>query len=346
MVRVQRLTANEINNINLSGFIIYNTTSNQLYYNNGTSNILIIDNNVITDQIINFLSNVTLGIAQSNKVLTLDSNKNISGINSIQLIQPLDEIYGGTGSNVYNVGDILVADSSSTLKKLSVSSNNGDFLTTDSSSNIGISWNSNLFKNYIKFCDPTINSITSYTFEYLYAKVINNLSIENATIDLNTTGLNGIAVSQNLTGNVFPNTTSTTIVGTGTLFTNDFIVGDIINISGQYRRITSIVSNTSLVVDSLFTLLNTWTLAGTATMSTTQKKYGSKSLNATASTAYGNLVIGSISGFSALNSTWCIDFFFFLNATNANLALLTSTTGFSFTITYVSGSTRLALSLG
>lgn len=53
MVRLQQLSTTEINNINLSGFIIYNSTTNQLYYNNGTNNILIIDNNIITNQIIN-----------------------------------------------------------------------------------------------------------------------------------------------------------------------------------------------------------------------------------------------------------------------------------------------------
>lgn len=77
-----------------------------------------------------------------------------------------------------------------------------------------------------------------------------------------------------------------------------------------------------------------------------KKKFGAKSLNATAATAYANLVLGPISNFSATNSTWTIDFFFFLSATNANLAVLTSTTTFSFTITYVTASTRLALSLG
>lgn len=94
MVRLQQLSTTEINNINLSGFIIYNSTTNQLYYNNGTNNILIIDNNIITNQIINYLSNVTLGIAQSNKVLTLDTSKNVTGINSITLETPLDETYG------------------------------------------------------------------------------------------------------------------------------------------------------------------------------------------------------------------------------------------------------------
>ena len=235
MVRLQQLSTTEINNINLSGFIIYNSTTNQLYYNNGTNNILIIDNNIITNQIINYLSNVTLGIAQSNKVLTLDTSKNVTGINSITLETLLDETYGGNGYNTYNFGDILVANSSNTLTKLSLSTNNGDFLTTDNTSDIGISWNSNLFKKYIDFSDPDIISITSYNFDYLYAKIINNLVIENVTIDLNTVGLNGLAVSSNLTGTVFPNVTSTTIIGTGTLFTTDFIIGDVINISNQYN---------------------------------------------------------------------------------------------------------------
>ena len=147
MVQVQQLTASEINNLNLSGSIVFNSTSNQLYYNDGVGNIFIIDNKIITDQIINFLSNVVLGAAQASKVLVLDSSKNISGINTLTLIQPLAETSGGTGKNNYTIGDILVADSSSTLTKLPKSAYNGDFLTTDTLSSIGVSWNFNLLKN-------------------------------------------------------------------------------------------------------------------------------------------------------------------------------------------------------
>lgn len=47
---------------------------------------------------------------------------------------------------------------------------------------------------------------------------------------------------------------STTITGTGTSFQTDFIVGDYISFGGSLRRVVSIASQTSLVVDSSITI--------------------------------------------------------------------------------------------
>lgn len=347
MVQVQQLTVSEINNLNLSGSIVFNSTSNQLYYNDGVGNIFIIDNKIITDQIINFLSNVVLGAAQASKVLVLDSSKNISGINTLTLIQPLAETSGGTGKNNYTIGDILVTDSSSTLTKLPKSAYNGDFLTTDTLSSIGVSWNFNLLKKYVNFCDPVLNSNTSYFIEYLFTKLFNNLIIENKTINLATVGINGLTVLPNLSGTIYPDPTSTILTGTGTTFLTDFVVGDVINISNKYSRVTNITSDTSITIDSAIVLLNTWSLNGTAALSTSQQKFGTTSLNATNATAYAELITGSGSNFSALASAWTIEFFFYLTAVNANLAICASSqTAFSFEIKFANSGDLLLLSLG
>lgn len=56
---------------------------------------------------------------------------------------------GGTGQTSYNKGDILVAQSSSALSKLAVSSTIGDVLTVDTGSPVGIKWGAFSFGNKV-----------------------------------------------------------------------------------------------------------------------------------------------------------------------------------------------------
>lgn len=87
------------------------------------------------------------------------------------------------------------------------------------------------------------------------------------TADITTTGSNGIGQSANLAGTVSTSgSPSTTITGTGTAFTTDFVVGDVIESGGNARRITAIASNTSLTVESNITIvpLSTYKRGGRA----------------------------------------------------------------------------------
>lgn len=78
----------------------------------------------------------------------------------------------------------------------------------------------------------------------------------STTLDLSTTGLNGILQSSNLAGTA--SCASTTVTGVGTAFSTDFIVGDVIWFNGgAARRITAIASNTSLTVESALTQSST-----------------------------------------------------------------------------------------
>ena len=67
------------------------------------------------------------------------------------------------------------------------------------------------------------------------------------------TGAGGILVSANLAGTVSVSSSSTTVTGTGTTFTSSFIVGDVINTSSGAQPIVSIVSDTTLTVNAVFT---------------------------------------------------------------------------------------------
>jgi hypothetical protein len=76
----------------------------------------------------------------------------------------------------------------------------------------------------------------------------------STTVDFSTTGLNGIAQSANLAGTISVTATGTVVTGSGTSFTTDYIVGDVIRTAGgQTRRITAISSNTSITVESAWT---------------------------------------------------------------------------------------------
>jgi hypothetical protein len=75
------------------------------------------------------------------------------------------------------------------------------------------------------------------------------------------TGTNWVSVARsakgdvnntNITGSITPNGT-TTVPGSGTVFTTQAKIGDQIIVNSQTRRITAIASDTSLTVDSLIT---------------------------------------------------------------------------------------------
>lgn len=70
----------------------------------------------------------------------------------------------------------------------------------------------------------------------------------STTVDLGTTGLNGIAQSSNLTGTVA--ISGGTVTGTGTSFTTDFIVGEPIWTASGASRVTAISTNTSMTIEN------------------------------------------------------------------------------------------------
>lgn len=177
--------------------------------------------------------------------------------------------------------------------------------------------------------------------------MLDNILINNTTIDLATDGLNGIAgPSNNLSGTVYPNSESTSLIGISTIFTSDLISGDIINISNQSRKVISIINNTTLNIDTPFSVLNIWTLNGAATLSTTAFKFGTKSLAASTAVSYGNVIDGYYNGFDATVATWTLEFFFRLSAINANLAICSSNTANTLTLTFATASKLLNISLG
>tara|TARA_Y100001973_G_scaffold59505_1_gene87576 strand:- start:790 stop:1302 length:513 start_codon:yes stop_codon:yes gene_type:complete len=77
-------------------------------------------------------------------------------------------------------------------------------------------------------------SINNYTDEYgLYIKLTDGASFE-------------------LTGDINPGNSTTTVPGTNTIFLSEVSVGDEIEVTGETKTVTSITADNSLVVDSTF----------------------------------------------------------------------------------------------
>ena len=102
---------------------------------------------------------------------------------------------------------------------------------------------------------PLYASATTFTVAFLRdrnsADDGNIVKSTSTTVDITTTGLNGIAQSANLAGTITVTNATATVTGAGTAFTTDYVVGDVIRTNGgNARRITVITSNTAMTVES------------------------------------------------------------------------------------------------
>jgi len=116
-------------------------------------------------------------------------------------------------------------------------------------------------QKYAVFSPPTWASTTTFTIDAGYAADSTGSIImghgSQKTINISTTGLNGVADSNSSKGvsggTVSVTSGSAAITGSGTTFTTDFIVGDFITTAGgQALRITTITNNTSMTAASNF----------------------------------------------------------------------------------------------
>jgi Concanavalin A-like lectin/glucanases superfamily len=297
-------------------------------------------------------TNTTEGVAQPSKALITDQNKSIHNVNELTLETPLDETSGGTGHATYTVGDILVADTPTSLTKLSASSNNGDLLVADTSNSIKMKWGPSIFQNYVDMGFPKWVSAYQYGISHLYCK--NDLATNDISISSMTTiGPSNILKSAPFVGTIFPDPSSSTIIGTTTAFQDNLIVGDVITVATpiitESRRVVSIQSNSSITIDTPFTLLNKWDLVG-ATIASAQKKFGTSSLsNSNSTTQYAKLQIGTNVDTANLANAWTIEFNMRLNAVLANLNILNSSdaNGISMGFTFnILGTSTVGVSLG
>ncbi len=265
---------------------------------------------------------------------------------------PIKTQSGGNGYNSYNTGDLLTGFNN-TLIKQAAPSTIGYLLTGDSTN--GISYNYKYITNkIIEFVVNAIVNMNSYIFGSFYGVdstgTINIAFPENSnyTINLNTFGVNGIGTLVSpQTGLIYPTPSSTTITGISTLFTFDIINSNvIISCNNETRRVVSIQSDTSLTIDTPFTILNSWSLGASGSISALPK-FGTYALNcANTTTAYALLTTGAINkNYTSSNSKlWTLEFWMFIPSSSA-MNVCASTTSNTFLIS-ITNTRILRLSLG
>jgi hypothetical protein len=302
--------------------------------------------------------NVAPGVATPLKAVVLDSS---STLDTLKLTIPLSETSGGTGKNTYAIGDILVADTTSSLTQLTASPNVGDYLRSTVLASGRVEWSPGLLVKFVSMAFPTLTDTKQYVIDYLYAKnktVTNDIIIPNpTTIDGNIVAvdtLNGVARSAILAGLTTADPVVITNTGTETSYLTDFVVGDVITIvSGsttESRIVADIASDTSLTVNTPFRLLNAWSLVGTATLSTAQFKFGTRSLLiSNVATAYAAVTIGKELSFDGSAAAWTVELQVRLANLNAAYTIMNSTSPFAFAISFsfnVLGNDYFSVSLG
>jgi hypothetical protein len=189
---------------------------------------------------------------------------------SLTLSSPLGVNNGLIGLTSYSAGDLLVGNSSNTLSALGKGTT-GQLLKSDSTKTLGVSWvnpgsttvNTSSMNNFAYVTKPIRLTNNQWKFSYIY--LVNSsgnlMYLTDTTIDLNTTGLNGISLSSALTGTLGIQLGSPyNITGSGTSFLTDFMIGDQIKIGSDIRKIVNIDSNTSLTIGTpiLNSTTNSW----------------------------------------------------------------------------------------
>jgi hypothetical protein len=347
-MRIQFTTESNLINPQLNeGKLLYANDSDKLYICTGSS---------YNSVVMNKSGNV--GINNQTPIHTLSVNSSIDDIlvlqrggNSFEIIMQnsgrvnmIGDVFlntvlncdsGGTGITSFNLDDLVVGNNSNGLKKISKSNVIGSMLI---SGKTGLEYSTHMFKNYLTMSDPVYVSNTDMTISYLYCRNSSDtdfITLENINLSTSTL-LQGSAVS----GQVCPNPESTNISSSVTGFTSidEYQTGDSISVNGETRKV---LNNNPLTVNSVFTTLPLWTLAGTATLSTVAFKFGTKSFNSTATTALGTVLTRTNTP-----SLFTIECFLRINSTGGVMNIFSSATANSFRIGFARNPMNFTVSIG
>ncbi len=336
------------------GRILYNANTDNLYMCTGTAyNRFIVNrdthvginlNQTEATLHVNHISNTSddcMILQRHNHEIKFSMNNSgqltISSEKNINFEKALKTDSGGTGFNQFADGDLLIGRNNGngeSLKKLSKSNILGSMLIVGKD---GITWDMHILKNYLYMSDPIYINNESFLVERLYCRNFGDSDF----IELNNTLVNKEMLDGDEDiGSINPKSNVTNIIislDNGTI-ENTFKVNDSITCGGEVRRI---INTSPLTINSAFTLLPFWQIFGTASLSTSQFKFGSKSFNSTATTAYSTVITRNT---TPVNFT--IEFFFFLNSTGAVLNLLSSTLANSFLIAFARNPMNITVSIG
>ncbi len=269
----------------------------------------------------------------------------------LKLSQPLESSSGGTGFNSYNRGDIIVGNNG-ILNKLPVSNNNKQLLMVDKDSTLGVSYGLDIFSDYYYMTPPIYSSPTFYSIDKIKTRDYLNrdtIIMENTNVPINEESVIPIMY---LDSDTYPEINSTTIVvgNTGLLKKGDIIsledtrikTSDGVQNLKEYRKVIE-VSQDSVQIDTPYTLLNNWTLNGTASLSTSQSRFGGNSLSCNATTAFARVIVNPS---FIIGSTWTVEMFVRLTSSTTTQSIVISNLPNSFRINYIGNSRLFRISLG
>ncbi len=281
----------------------------------------------INDDSGNCLSLTRDGLLQSTFTIDATGVLLLTTANGFSLNTPLKHSSGGTGYSSYTDGDILVAKNG-TLVKIAAPSQRGFQLMSNGPD---LQWSSHVLSDYMNMSNPILVSAGVYTVTVYCRNYTDTdfIALSNVTISS--------SLSNVLFGSAVINSEMTILPVAG------FLVGDTITVGSETREIISSAPS-SVTVGSSFNTFNKWTLSGTASMSTTQFKFGSKSLNAINTSSFATCVLGK--SFTVPQTNWTVEFFFRLNAVNSVQSLTASSTAFSLAISFAISPANVTVSLG
>ena len=328
----------------------------------GTLSSLTVTNDIIATAITGTLQTSTQSnITTVGKLTKLDTSGDITCDKTIRAKEtiisdtPIASSSGGTGANTYTKGDLLVGNDSNSLSKVQIPVGFGNILTTNSSSLSGVSWGYQyITQTYSILSKVVTNSNSNYTigpYAGVDSQILKQLSIPAQTTNLSTVGVNGITVSPELPGTVYPGYT-TTIQGIDVQYLTNLSLYSVIRVGGEFRKVTEITTDTVIKVDRPFTLLNTWTLGATGSLTNTNPKFGTGAFNGSGSTTSNTTVaLGSPNcSYVAFTKPWTLELWFRHTADpSVNPVPLASSSipyTLSLYVTSVNGNGRLAISIG
>ena len=158
-------------------------------------------------------------------------------------------------------GQVLVGSTGSAPTAATITAGTGISVTNGAGS-IEIANLGGTPTSYYTSANPVYATDATYTVDSFFVRNSDDdgdISKDSSTtLDVSTTGLNGVAVSSALSGTI--SASGTAVTGTSTAFTTDFQVGDVIysTTDSTGRRITVITDDTNLTVES------SWTITGGA----------------------------------------------------------------------------------
>lgn len=212
-------------------------------------------------------------ITKVGSLIDLDVIGNITVGGTVLAAIPIPASSGGTGFASYQKGDVLFGDENNQLSKLPAPPAKGFIMTYDNgTSQTGARWGYKFITDFARnLVDVRTITNTQYEIGPFFGKDStsqHDLELDIQTVDLNNIGQNGISQSPILSGTIYPAPNVVSITGTGTLFNSQLIDFVSIQAGGEFRRVVDIINNTTITIDTPFTLTNRWELGANGSIAT------------------------------------------------------------------------------